>query len=180
MFFLIVLFILFLAPLVLSLVFFVRYLITKKSGGCGIFGLVFILFVALIVGSIYFLETDMSDRRFINEFEDRTALMFPVSGVITDKGHNAWHLDRYFEMIIKMDSVDFMHILHKVQEREVFTGDFLDIHHIGRRLSVSDFTPQPFSGTFALYEEHEWGRGRRFRLLFRDDMRSIRVVMYDV
>ena len=47
--------ILFLVLLVLSVVFSLRFLIFKKNQGCGIASLLYILFIAVIVGFIYFL-----------------------------------------------------------------------------------------------------------------------------
>jgi hypothetical protein len=181
MFFIIFL-ILFLASLVLSVVFFVRYLITKKSQGCGIVGLVYMVCVVMIAGFIYLALTDSSDRVFIREFEERTALTFPASGVITDKGRTYWHLDRSFNMTIEMDSIDFMYILHEVQMRSEALTDGIDrdAGRVGRRLAVSDLTFEPFTGTFALYREQGSGRGQRFRLSFLDDKQTIRVSMYDI
>ena len=47
--------ILLLVSLVLSVVFSLRFLIFKKNQGCGVASLVYILFIAVIVGFIYFL-----------------------------------------------------------------------------------------------------------------------------
>ena len=170
--FFIILLILFLASLVLSVVFFVRFLITKKSAGCAIAGLVYVVFVVLIVGFGYFALTYNSDRTLINLFEERTTLSFPASGVITQKSRNpiiVW--ERAYRMTIEMDSVDFMHILYEVRARyDAFTGEFEGI------ISPTTFTRNSFTMlspaiAYAVYREC---RGRRhFYLTFLNDKRTI-------
>ena len=175
MFFIIVLIVLFLAPLVLSLVFFVRFLITKKSAGCAIAGLVYVVFVVLIVGLIYFASTHISDHALIRLFEQRTDLTFPASGDITQRYRSSIGvLEGYYGMTLKMDSVDFMHILYEVRARyDAFTGEFEGIISPTTITYNSFHIPTQRSVYYAVYRE--WRGRRRFSLHFVNDKRTVYV-----
>ena len=162
--------ILLLVSLVLSVVFSLRFLIFKKNQGCGIAGLVylgFILFIAMIIGFIYFSlsswATDTSDEKFIRVFERKTDLTFPASGVMSDKRRNDRStLSLYWRMTITMDSVDFKNILHEVKAR-------YDCPNFTRRIEIWQSERYLFDYTEYLTFN------RSFNLRFLEDMRTIRV-----
>ena len=167
--------ILFVASLVLSVVFFLRFLIFKKNRNWGIASLVYILLVALSAVFFYLSLTQYNpDRYLIRKFEERTGLTFPASGVMITKSRTDFdNIGLQLRLTIRMDSVDLMNILHEVRTRcESFermelptTITYSRFVHFGG----SDWIMSPY----ARYEEFENEKG--FELWFGGDRRTLDV-----
>jgi len=129
-------------PFALGLVFFLRFLIFKKSKSCGCVFLAAIISVVCFLGYFIYSLEHISDSGMSNLFESRTALSFPPSGKIIEKDYNVNIAagDEYHFAIIEMDTLDYIKILHEIQTGNNFlskgegepNGEYVYRYNVGK------------------------------------------------